>query len=160
MANVSPIQAPIPDADRTTVDPRIEDTLGRLINLCADGVEGHKRSAALVEDQVAKQLFEGWARERAEFLSGLQELGARHAVGEEEPGTTAGAVHRAWTTVIETISGDSAVIDAAATGEGVAMEAYEEALEIGLPAEVRKVVQHQYEQISEIRQRLINWETT
>lgn len=159
MSTFEPVHAPAIDSDEEHSDPRIPDAIEKLINLCADGVEGHKRSAALVEDTVAKSLFELWSRERADFLTALTNLGARHGAEVDEPGTAAGSAHRVWLSAIEKVSGDDAVIGAAENGEGVALEAYESALELDLPADVRKVVQQQYEQIRDIRDRLANWST-
>lgn len=158
MSRISPIQAPI-DSDTPKVDPDLPDTLERLINICADGVEGYKRSASLVDDDVAKALFEGWATERTEFLAELQEMAAPRGVTVDEPGTTAGAVHRAWIATLDTVAGNDAVVSAAARGEKVAVETYEEALEEDLPADVRTVVQKQYEQIRSAQERLDNWDT-
>lgn len=165
MSRITPIQAPIVSQEAPVVsgdpatDPTLPDALERLIDICADGVEGHERSASSVEDEVAQPLFEAWGAERAEFLAALQEVAAPYGVTVEEPGTVTGTVHRAWIATLDSIAGDDAVISAAARGEKVAMETYEEVLEGDLPNDVRTVVQQQYEQIREIHERLENWDT-
>lgn len=146
------------ETDGPAETPQVAETLESLIDIVADGVKGHERSAELVEDEVAKPLFELWSRQRAEFLAALQDFGARYGAATGEPGTGSGTVHRAWLTALEAVAGDKAVIDAAATGEGVAVATYETALEAELPEELRTVVQQQYDAIREIHERLENWD--
>ncbi|MBT8202346.1 MAG: PA2169 family four-helix-bundle protein [Acidimicrobiia bacterium] len=148
---------PVPDTVDSD-DARTREALESLIDIAADGVEGHKRSAELVEDAVAKPLFELWSRQRADFLATLQQFGAEYDVTTGDPGTGSGTVHRAWLTTLEAVAGDDAVIGAAATGESVAIATYESALENDLPSELRTVVQEQYNSIREIHERLENWD--
>ena len=145
-------------AGTTANDAQVADTLKSLIDIVADGVQGHERSAELVDDEVAKPLFELWSRQRADFLAALQQFASQHGIAVDDPGTGSGTVHRAWLTTLETVAGDNAVIDAAATGEGVAVATYETALEQNLPTELRTVVQDQYDTIREIHERLENWD--
>lgn len=157
----TPVTSDLPGVDPTSgqVDAQARQGVNRLIDIIADGVEGHRKSAELVEDQVAQSLFQLWSRERAEFLAALQNIASGFGAAEDDPGSTAGTLHRAWMTAANAVTGDDeSVIEAAANGEQAALDAYEEALETDLPDEARKVIQSQYEQVRDIHERLSNWE--
>lgn len=157
-----PTETPMPGAASVAygqVDTEARDAVNHLIDIVADGVEGHRKSAELVEDQVAQSLFQLWSRERTEFLGALQNIASRFDANEDDPGTTTGTLHRAWMTAANAITGDDeSVIEAAVNGEQAALDAYEAALDTDLPDEVRTVIQNQYEQVRDIHERLSNWE--
>ncbi len=142
-----------------TVDAAARDAFRRLIDACADGVEGHRKAAELVDDAVAKSLFELWANERTDFLVQLQNVAVRFGATEEDPGTATAAAHRGWMSLANVFGDDGAVIEAAATGEKAAVDSYEAALATDLPDYARPVVISQYEQVRAILERLENWET-
>lgn len=140
------------------VDVEARNAFRSLIDTVADGVEGHRKAAELVEDPVAKSLFELWGNERADFLVQLQNVAVRFGATEEDPGTVTAAVHRGWMSLTNVLSDDESIISAAATGEQAAVAAYEAALETDLPDYARPVVVSQHEQVRDILDRLENWE--
>ncbi len=147
-----------PAVPAPAVDPSARGAVRNLIDHVSDGVEGLAKSAELVEDEVAQALFELWSNERKEFLAELHNLAVDFGADEEDPGTARGAVHRAWMTAKNAITGDDeAVIESAINGEEAAMEAYEAALSTGLPDDARTVIQRQYDQVREIHERLTKW---
>lgn len=154
--NVTPLAAA---GQHENVSAEARQSVNRLIDIVADGVEGHRKSADLVEDEVAQSLFQLWSRERAEFLVALQNVASSFGAQEDDPGSAIGTVHRAWMTAANAVTGDDeSVIEAAINGEQAALEAYEEALDTALPDEARPVIQSQYEQVKKIHERLTNWE--
>jgi uncharacterized protein (TIGR02284 family) len=125
----------------------IIDTLNDLIETCKDGEYGFEQSAEYTRDAELKTLF----RQRADDCRrGLQELNA--LVSEcggtpEDSGSVAGALHRGWVTLRQSISGneDHAILAECERGEDVAKARYRKALEQNLPEPVRAVVQKQFE---------------
>ena len=57
------------DSATGQVPPQARDAVNRLIDIVATGIEGHRRSAELVEEPVARSLFQLWSRERTRFLT-------------------------------------------------------------------------------------------
>ncbi|MBT8249150.1 MAG: PA2169 family four-helix-bundle protein [Acidimicrobiia bacterium] len=150
---------PLADDPEGSISLDASSALTTLINLVSDGVEGLAKSAELVEDDVARSLFELWSSERRQFLADLHNIAARFSADDEEPGTVGGAVHRAWMTAKSAVTGDDeAVIEAAVRGEQTAIDAYEDALGTDLPDYARPVIQQQLEQIRSIHDRLTNWD--
>lgn len=150
---------PIANDSDGSISLEAHNALTTLINLVADGVEGLAKSAELVEDDVARSLFELWSNERQQFLADLHNIAARFSADDEDPGTVGGAVHRAWMTAKSAVTGDDeAVIEAAERAEQTAIDAYEEALGTDLPDYARPVIQQQLGQIRSIHDRLVNWD--
>ncbi len=150
---------PIANDSDGSISLEARNALTTLINLVADGVEGLAKSAELVEDDVARSLFELWSNERQQFLADLHNIAARFSADDEDPGTVGGAVHRAWMTAKSAVTGDDeAVIEAAERAEQTAIDAYEEALGTDLPDYARPVIQQQLGQIRSIHDRLVNWD--
>jgi uncharacterized protein (TIGR02284 family) len=122
-------------------------TLNRLLETTKDGESGFRTCADAVKNAGLKRTFEDAARRCDE---GAKELEAKiRSLGKEPAtsGTTTGALHRAWTNIKSSVTGmdDYAVLAECERGEDVAKSVYEEALVEDLPAEVKTLVQHQYE---------------
>ena len=127
---------------------KVIDTLNDLIENCKDGEFGFQSSAEHARTASLKTTFLARSqdcRQAAEELRGLvAQLGGKSS---PDGGTIAGAAHRGWVAVKGTLAGysDLNMLEEAERGEDTALERYRDALEEDLPADVRTVVQRQYE---------------
>jgi uncharacterized protein (TIGR02284 family) len=73
-----------------------------------------------------------------------------------EAGSVSGSLHRAWVDIKSTITGmdEAAVLAECERGEDVAKRAYEEALCKDLPADVRSMVERQYQGVRQHHDRV------
>ncbi len=120
-------------------------TLNDLIETCRDGENGFRTAAAGVKDPHVKQLFDRFARQRAEMVRELQQEVRRLGGNPEQSGSTSAALHRGWMNIKSLVTGsdDSAIIAEAERGEDVAKAAYAKALKEDLPAGARTLIQSQ-----------------
>lgn len=127
---------------------KVIDTLNDLIENCKDGEFGFQSSAEHARTASLKTTFLARSqdcRQAAEELRGLvAQLGGKSS---PDGGTIAGAAHRGWVAVKGTLAGysDLNMLEEAERGEDTALERYRDALEEDLPADVRTVVQRQYD---------------
>ena len=124
-------------------------TVNGLIETCKDGQEGFKQAAEGVESSQLKTAFYEFGQQRAQFVGELQGLVRELGGDPENAGTLAGALHRGWINIKSVVTGkdDAAILNEAERGEDVAKNAYKEALEQNLPANIASVVQNQYSAI-------------
>ena len=125
------------------------DTIGvlnGLIETCRDGQEGFQEAAENVVRSDIKQLFTEAAMQRARFLGELQAEVRALGGDPAEAGSVSGALHRAWIDIKGTFSGrdEESILAEAERGEDAAVEAYRDALENDLPANLRAVISAQY----------------
>jgi uncharacterized protein (TIGR02284 family) len=125
------------------------DTIGvlnTLIETCRDGQEGFQEAAENVVRSDIKQLFTEAAMQRARFLGELQAEVRALGGDPADAGSVAGALHRAWIDVKGTFSGrdEESILAEAERGEDSAVEAYRDALENELPANLRAIISAQY----------------
>lgn len=131
-------------------------TLNDLIETSKDGENGFRTCAEGVEDAKLKSVFEeaaGRCAQGAEELkSKVRELGGN----PETSGSVSGSLHRGWVNIKSTITGmdDAAVLAECERGEDVAKKSYENALKKDLPADVRSMVQRQYEGVKQNHDRV------
>jgi len=133
----------------TTNTPSNDDvisTINGLIQTCKDGQEGFQESAEAVQDSQIKSIFYELGQQRAQFTGELQGLVRELGGDPEDSGSFSGAIHRGWINLKSAITGqdDGAILNEAERGEDVAKNAYKNALEQNLPANVASVVQNQY----------------
>lgn len=124
-------------------------TLNNLIETCKDGQEGFKQAAEGVQNSELKSVFYEFGQQRAQFSGELQSLVRELGGDPETSGSTAGALHRGWINIKSAVTGqdDAAILNEAERGEDVAKNAYKEALEQTLPANVSQIVQQQYAKV-------------
>jgi uncharacterized protein (TIGR02284 family) len=127
------------------------DVLNELIETDKDGEQGFRTAAEKVKDPALKTLFSKFAQQRASYGRELQSRVTSMGGKPAESGHVTGTLHRGWMNLKEAVSKneDTAIISEAEAGEDAAKKAYSEAIAKPLPAEVKAVIQKQYEGVLE-----------
>jgi uncharacterized protein (TIGR02284 family) len=126
-------------------------TLNDLIETSKDGQEGFRSCAESVKNTQLKSLFttaaERCAQGAAELQAQVRQLGG----DPDRSGSTSGTLHRAWVNIKSTVTGmdDGAVLAECERGEDAAKRAYETALQKDLPADVKSLVERQYQGVKQ-----------
>jgi uncharacterized protein (TIGR02284 family) len=146
--------------DRNMADSKgTFDTLLNLIETCRNGQTGYLHAAAKIKDPVLKSFFEGQSSERGRFAVELtaeaEKLGR---VESNRFGTVTGMMHRAWFTIKADFGGsDQGILGAVVQGEERARDNYERAAAAMLPAEVRPLIERQYQSVKAAYDTLHSW---
>jgi uncharacterized protein (TIGR02284 family) len=92
-------------------------------------------------------MFQHAASRCAQAVSELQAQVRALGGDPERRGSVSGSIHRAWVDIKSTITGidEGAVLAECERGEDVARKAYEDALSKDLPADVRSMMERQYQ---------------
>jgi len=125
-------------------------TLNDLIETSRDGEQGFRTCAedASERSPELKAMLAARQRECAAAVRELQDLVRAHGGDPARHGSVSASMHRAWVGVKTAITGkdDETVLSECERGEDSAVESYREALDqIALPADVRAVVERQYQ---------------
>ena len=131
-------------------------TLNELIETSRDGEAGFRTCVDGVKNAQLKQMFEQ-AADRCRQAVGELQAKVRSLGGDpERSGSVSGALHRGWVNVKSTITGmdEAAVLAECERGEDVAKRTYEEALAKNLPADVRTIVERQYQGVRQHHDRV------
>lgn len=121
--------------------------LNDLIETSLDGKKGFEDLAEHAKDEQLRQVFLARASDTSRAASELQGL-VRTLGGDPEDSTSvAGDLHRRWVDLKSLVTGkdEAALLNEAERGEDVAKKRYKDALEKDLPANVRAVVEKQYQ---------------
>ena len=129
----------------------VVETLNDLIETCKDGEEGFRICAEDIRRADLKPMFEQAAMRCNEAAAELQAQVTRMGGKPERKGSLAGSAHRRWVDIKSAITGrdDKAVLEECERGEDVAKAAYQKALKKDLPADVRAIVERQYQGVLE-----------
>jgi uncharacterized protein (TIGR02284 family) len=131
-------------------------TLNTLLVTTKDGEEGFRALAESVESPRLKTTFQTAALRcsegAAELTTKIRGLGG----DPSDSGSVGGAVHRVWTNVRSMVTGkdEHALLAEAERGQDAAKSAYQSALDQDLPADVRMLVQKQYQGVKENHDRV------
>lgn len=122
-------------------------TLNDLIEISKDGEDGFRTCADDAGATELKAFFAKRAQLCAAAVVELQDLVRAYGGDPETSGGLGAAVHRRWIDVKSLITGkdDKAVLQECERGEDVAVSSYQRALGKNLPADVRSVVERQYQ---------------
>lgn len=123
------------------------EQLNDLIETSKDGEQGFLKAAKDTKDPQLAAAFTEGARRCAEGARELQDLVRQLGGDPEKRGSAAAAMHRGWINVKEAVSArdDKAILEEVERGEDYAKTQYRQALEDDLPADVRSVVERQYQ---------------
>src|SRR5215471_10046141 len=124
-----------------------ESTLNELIETSKDGEEGFRKAAQDARDPELKSLFSACAKRCANGARELQQVVRTNGGDPERSGSVAGALHRGWMSVKESMTSrdDKAILEECERGEDYAKGQYKKALDQNLPGDVRAVVRRQYQ---------------
>lgn len=135
---------------------KVISQLNSLIETCRDGQTGFQEAAENVKSPELKQFFNKVSLDRSQFVGELQQQ--IHALGgdPENTGSTAGALHRTWMDIKGTFTGrdDESILNECERGEDSAVEAYEDAIKAGLPANITEVIERQFREVKEVHDRV------
>ena len=125
----------------------IVSNLNDLIETCKDGEEGFRTCAKDIQNVSLKDFFIARSLGCAKSAHELQQLVLQYDGDPETRSTVAGAMHRRWIDFKTAIMGkdEEAVLDECERGEDFAVSSYQRALGLNLPADVRSVVERQYQ---------------
>jgi uncharacterized protein (TIGR02284 family) len=136
----------------------IVSALNDLVETSKDGEKGFLKAAEDTKDPTLKQLFAGRAEDCARGARELQDVVQRLGGKPHTGGTVGGALHRGWVDVKSAVAHrtDHAILSECERGEDVAKKNYREALDKELPADVRAIVERQYQGVIENHDRIRN----
>ena len=131
-------------------------TLNNLIETCKDGQNGFQTAADGVKNTELKTLFHTYGQQRAQFAGELQAEVRRLGGDPEQTGSVAATLHRGWINIKSAVTGEdeAAVIAECERGEDSAVRNYQEAINAGLPTDVRAIVERQYTEVKEAHDRI------
>lgn len=131
-------------------------TLNGLIETNKDGQEGFKTAAEGLQNSELKSVFYEFAQQRSQFSGELQNAVRELGGDPENSGSVSGAIHRGWINIKSAVTGndDAAILNEAERGEDVAKNAYKNALEEELPANIRSIVEQQYSAVQTAHDRV------
>ena len=127
----------------------VVSTLNGLIQTCVDGEEGFRTAAeAITASDIKTFLYEN-SQERARFAGELETLVRELGGDPSHSGSFAGAIHRGWMDLKTAITGHDAhdILSECERGEDSAKKTSHEALDQTLPANVRSIVQRQFDSV-------------
>ena len=135
---------------------KVIDTLNDLIETSKDGEAGFRTCAESVKNPQLKSMFNQAAGRCAEGAAELQAEVRVLGGNPDKSGSTSGSLHRAWVNIKSTITGmdDHAVLAECEKGEDAAKKAYQNALTEDLPADVKSMVERQYQGVKENHDRV------
>lgn len=121
--------------------------LNELIETSKDGEKGFQKAAEDAHDAELKSVFTEGARRCREGVAELQAEVRALGGSPEKTGSATAALHRGWMSLKEAVSSrdDKAILEECERGEDYAKAQYRKALEQDLPADVRAIVDRQYQ---------------
>ncbi|MEQ5842633.1 PA2169 family four-helix-bundle protein [Paraburkholderia acidicola] len=134
----------------------IVEVLNDLVETSKDGERGFRKAAEDAHDAQLKTLFVDRADDCASGARELQDVVLKLGGKPESGGSVGGALRRGWVDVKSAVGGrsDHAILADCEKGEDVAKKQYGDALESELPADVRTVVERQFQGVLQTHDRI------
>ncbi|PCE22468.1 aldehyde dehydrogenase [Paraburkholderia acidicola] len=134
----------------------IVEVLNDLVETSKDGERGFRKAAEDAHDAQLKTLFVDRADDCASGARELQDVVLKLGGKPESGGSIGGALRRGWVDVKSAVGGrsDHAILADCEKGEDVAKKQYSDALESELPADVRTVVERQFQGVLQTHDRI------
>ena len=131
------------DGDREDVADLLKD----LVECCKDGEYGFRACADQATRSDLKSTFLQRADDCRRGAQELNQLVQQYGGEMEDGGSAMGAMHRGWVSIKSKFTNydDKAVLEEAERGEDNAKARYLKALQKNLPADVKSVVERQYQ---------------
>ncbi|SIT41236.1 conserved hypothetical protein [Paraburkholderia ribeironis] len=125
----------------------VVSVLNDLVETSKDGEKGFLKAAEDAHDAQLKTLFASSAEDCTRGARELQDLIQSLGGKPETRGSMSGALHRGWVDMKSAVANrsDRTILAECEKGEDVAMKHYHDALEKDLPADVRTIVERQYQ---------------
>ncbi|MBK7003564.1 MAG: PA2169 family four-helix-bundle protein [Rhodoferax sp.] len=137
--------------NQSTMTPaHVISALNSLISLNRDDQKGFQEAAEKIEATEIKTYYLEQSLSRAQFVGELQSQ--VHSLGSEpeDKGTVSGALHRGWMNLKTALGGgDHAILVATESVEDHAISTYQKAITESLPADVRDIVERQFESVKQ-----------
>jgi uncharacterized protein (TIGR02284 family) len=123
------------------------DVLKDLVECSKDGEYGFRECAEQATRQDLKTMFLQRADDCRRAAQELNQLLRECGASPEEGGSAMGAMHRGWVSIKSKLTtyDDKAVLEECERGEDNAKARYKKALDKNLPANVRQLVERQYQ---------------
>jgi uncharacterized protein (TIGR02284 family) len=130
--------------------------LNDLVETSKDGERRFRKAAEDSHDAQLKSLFVSRADDCSRGARELQDLVQRLGGKPERGGSVTGALHRGWTDVKSAVAGRTEydILADCEKGEDVAKKHYHDALEKDLPADVRIVIEQQFQGVMQNHDRI------
>ncbi|MEQ1642051.1 MAG: PA2169 family four-helix-bundle protein [Pyrinomonadaceae bacterium] len=153
----------VPEGDLNTnatptaaTNDEVISTLNGLIQTLKDGQLGFKTASEDIERSELKTTFYEFSQQRSEFTGVLQELVRSLGGDPENAGSISGAVHRGWMDLKSAVTGrtEEAILNECERGEDYAKEAYADAEQKNLPANIADVIAQQAQAIQAAHNRV------
>lgn len=121
--------------------------LNDLIETSKDGEKGFRECAEDLKNPQLKTTMVQRAQDCATAVAELQQLVRSLGGDPETSGSVAGDLHRRWVDLKSMVTGkdDEAILNECERGEDVALKSYRKALDKDLPADIRVVIQRQFQ---------------
>lgn len=107
-------------------EKNLVDGLEHLVTIARDGEKGYEKAAENAKDEDLRSLFLQYAQMRKSYVSELQTLITTLGGEPDQNSGVAGALHRTWIDIKESLSGHDrhALLSSCEQGEDAAKEAY------------------------------------
>ncbi len=137
---------------------QVVSVLNDLIEISRDGEQGFKKAEEECANPELKLVFAACSKDCTRAAQELRELVQRFGGKPEETGSISGKLHRGWIELKAAIIGvdDHALLAECERGEDVAKKHYHNALEKDLPADVRALIEAQYQDVLKNHDRIRN----
>lgn len=131
------------------INKEVHATVHHLIERCKDGAKGYKTAAEDVEDRDLKELFMKYAVQRDSMITELQDYLHKMGKTDDESSSLEGTIHRIWIDIKAAISSKdrTRILEECERGEDYAVKAFEEARNAELPADLKQIVEQQYQDV-------------
>lgn len=131
---------------------RVVSILKELMEVCMDGEQGYKNAADDVKDKELAAMLLSYSRQRGSFVNELRNVINKLGGTTEFNGSILGILHRRWMDVKFGVAGSNpdSVLSECLRGEKSAINKYEIHLAQDLQADIKDIVNKQYESIVEV----------
>ena len=140
----------------TTDTEHAVDVLNQLLETSRDGEKGFTDAAKHVDSPELRSTLQGFATQRAGFVTELTQLIQSLGGDPHASGHLAGALHRGWMNLKEAVStrDTKAILEECERGEDYAKKTFSEALNEPLPETIRAVVQRMSSEVKMVHDRV------